>query len=136
MKKNFYAVGKGRETGIFGSWDEAKEKVSGFKGAVYKGFKTWEEAEEWFEDYTDDQERKTKEEKKEKENEVHEESEMYDVNFEDEENEEKEGKEEKSEKKSMSERIKAFIKENESEMDSETRRLLVRAADQAKVAER
>lgn len=125
MKKNFYAVGKGRETGIFNSWDEAKEKVSGFKGAVYKGFKTFEEAEEWFESYSDEQKRKIEKENKEKE------SEMYDVNFEEEENEE-----EKSEKKSMSERIEAFIRENESEMDSETRRLLVRAADQANVAER
>ena len=130
MKKNFYAVGKGKETGIFDSWDEAKEKVSGFKGAVYKGFKTFEEAEEWYENYIDEQERKAKEENKEKENE------MYDVNFEEEENEEKEEKEEKCEKKSMSERIEAFIRENESEMDSETKRLLIRAADQARVAER
>lgn len=136
MKKNFYAVGKGKETGIFGSWDEAKEKVSGFKGAVFKGFKTFEEAEEWYENYIDEQERKAKEENKEKESEMYEESEMYDVNFEDEKNEEKEGKEEKSEKKSMSERIRAFIKENEDEMDEETKQLLVRAADQAKVAER
>lgn len=130
MKKNFYAVGKGKETGIFGSWDEAKEKVSGFKGAVFKGFKTFEEAEEWYENYIDEQERKAKEENKEKENE------MYDVNFEDEGNEEKEEKEEKCEKKSMSERIESFIKENENEMDEETKQFLVRAADQAKVAER
>ena len=43
----FYAVKKGRKTGIFLTWDECKEQVTGFKGAIYKSFKTLEEAEEF-----------------------------------------------------------------------------------------
>ena len=37
-KTKFYAVRKGRETGIFDSWQQCKESVHGFKGAVYKSF--------------------------------------------------------------------------------------------------
>ncbi len=44
-KKKFYAVRKGRETGIFDTWPEAQKLVSGFPGAEYKSFKTREEAE-------------------------------------------------------------------------------------------
>lgn len=43
----FYAVRKGKKTGVFSTWDECKEQVTGFKGAVYKSFKTLEEAEEF-----------------------------------------------------------------------------------------
>ena len=43
----FYAVRKGKKTGIFSTWDECKEQVTGFKGAIYKSFKTIEEAEEF-----------------------------------------------------------------------------------------
>ena len=43
----FYAVRKGKKTGIFSTWDECKEQVTGFKGAIYKSFKTLEEAEEF-----------------------------------------------------------------------------------------
>ena len=45
----FYAVKKGKKTGIFSTWDECKEQVTGFKGAVYKGFKTLSEAEAFLE---------------------------------------------------------------------------------------
>lgn len=41
----YYAVAKGRTTGIFTTWDEAKREVTGYKGAVFKKFKTLEEAE-------------------------------------------------------------------------------------------
>lgn len=41
----FYAVKNGRETGIFLTWEECERQVKGFKGAVYKSFKTKEEAE-------------------------------------------------------------------------------------------
>lgn len=41
----FYAVAKGRTTGIFATWDEAKREVIGYKGAIFKKFKTLEEAE-------------------------------------------------------------------------------------------
>ena len=34
----FYAVAKGRTTGIFLSWPECQESVKGFSGAVYKKF--------------------------------------------------------------------------------------------------
>lgn len=44
-KMKFYAVKKGKRPGIYTSWDEAKEQVSGFSGAVYKSFKTLKEAE-------------------------------------------------------------------------------------------
>ena len=41
----FYAVKNGKKTGIFSTWDECKEQVFGFKGAIYKSFKTLSEAE-------------------------------------------------------------------------------------------
>lgn len=40
----FYAVAKGRTTGIFTSWPEAERQVKGFAGAKYKSFKTEKEA--------------------------------------------------------------------------------------------
>ena len=45
MAKKFYAVRKGRTSGIYESWDEAKAQVDGFKGAEFKGIMTREEAE-------------------------------------------------------------------------------------------
>ena len=45
----FYAVKKGKKTGIFSTWDECKEQVTGFKGAVYKSFKTLSETEAFLE---------------------------------------------------------------------------------------
>ncbi len=45
MPKKYYAVKKGRETGIFESWDKCRALVQGFSGAVFKGFDTLEEAE-------------------------------------------------------------------------------------------
>lgn len=38
MAKKFYAVKEGRKRGIFTSWEEAKQSIDGYKGAVYKGF--------------------------------------------------------------------------------------------------
>lgn len=46
-KKKIYAVKKGKETGIFYSWDECKALVSGYPGAEYKGFFTEEEAKDY-----------------------------------------------------------------------------------------
>ena len=40
----FYGVGKGRQTGVYEEWSAAKEQVDGFPGAVFKLFKTREEA--------------------------------------------------------------------------------------------
>ena len=44
-KKNYYSVARGRVPGIYMSWPEAQKQVSGYKGAVYKGFATRSEAE-------------------------------------------------------------------------------------------
>jgi ribonuclease HI len=46
VSKKYYAVFKGRKTGIFLSWQECDEQVTGFSGALYKSFKTKVEAEE------------------------------------------------------------------------------------------
>ncbi len=40
----YYAVLKGRKPGLYTSWDEAKQQVSGFSGAKYKSFKSYEDA--------------------------------------------------------------------------------------------
>ena len=37
-KPQFYAVAKGRNPGIYHTWDECKSQVVGFSGAKYKGF--------------------------------------------------------------------------------------------------
>ena len=42
--KKFYVVWKGRRTGIFTDWADAREAVEGFEGARYKGFTSSEEA--------------------------------------------------------------------------------------------
>lgn len=47
MASKFYAVRKGKTTGIFRSWDECKNQVDGFPGAEYKSFKTEPEALEY-----------------------------------------------------------------------------------------
>ena len=46
-KKKYYAVKKGREVGIFNSWDECKRLVMGFPGALYKGFENIDDASDW-----------------------------------------------------------------------------------------
>lgn len=46
-KKKFYAVKKGRQTGLFYTWDECKSMVHGFPGAVYKSFETRQEADDY-----------------------------------------------------------------------------------------
>ncbi|XP_063968630.1 ribonuclease H1-like [Lytechinus pictus] len=44
MGRFFYAVGRGRQTGVFPTWDDCKLQVTGFSGARYKKFGTEEEA--------------------------------------------------------------------------------------------
>ena len=41
----YYAVKKGRNPGIYTSWDSCLKEVIGYSGAIYKSFKTKEEAE-------------------------------------------------------------------------------------------
>ena len=45
--KKFYAVAKGRKPGIYNNWPAAQSQIEGFPGAVYKGFPSISEAEEW-----------------------------------------------------------------------------------------
>lgn len=44
----FYAVCKGRATGVFTTWEEAQSYVQGYPGAKFKKFKTEVEAEQWY----------------------------------------------------------------------------------------
>lgn len=44
MPSKYYAVKKGKKTGIFRTWDECKTVVNGYPGAQYKSFLTLEEA--------------------------------------------------------------------------------------------
>ncbi len=43
-KKKFYAIRKGKQTGLFTSWEQCKPLVQGYPGAVYKSFQTEQEA--------------------------------------------------------------------------------------------
>ena len=45
MAEKYYAVKEGLSRGIFHTWEECKASVIGYSGAVYKSFKTREEAE-------------------------------------------------------------------------------------------
>lgn len=50
MAKKIYAVKKGLITGVFYNWDECKESVNGYPGAIYKGFTTLEDAKAFLEE--------------------------------------------------------------------------------------
>ena len=53
-KKKFYAVARGRNTGIFTAWfgaGGAEAQIKEFPGARYKGFPTIEEARQWLARY-------------------------------------------------------------------------------------
>lgn len=50
MAKKYYAVKKGRETGIYETWEECKASVDGYSAAIYKSFLTKEEAEDFMSD--------------------------------------------------------------------------------------
>lgn len=43
-KQKFYVVWRGRETGVFDSWDDCKPQIHGFDKALYKSFDTKAEA--------------------------------------------------------------------------------------------
>lgn len=47
MASKYYAVKKGKIPGIYLSWNDCKAMVDGYPGAVYKSFKTIEEAEKF-----------------------------------------------------------------------------------------
>lgn len=49
-KKKWYGVAKGKKKGVYDTWfgkGGAKEQIDGFKGAVYKGFFSYEEAQDF-----------------------------------------------------------------------------------------
>lgn len=45
----YYAIANGRERGIVRTWDEAKELVTGYPGAIYKKFRLRDDAEKYLE---------------------------------------------------------------------------------------
>lgn len=47
MAKKFYVVKKGFKIGIFENWDDCKKQINGFSGAVYKSFKSFDEAQKF-----------------------------------------------------------------------------------------
>jgi len=47
MSKSFYAVKIGRVPGVYSSWPQCKKQIDGFSKAVYKGFATKKEAEDY-----------------------------------------------------------------------------------------
>lgn len=47
MAGKFYAVRKGKVPGIYSSWDACKRMVDGYPGAIYKSFKSCQEAEKF-----------------------------------------------------------------------------------------
>lgn len=53
----YYAVKKGRKTGIFYSWDECKLQVAGFSDAKYKSFESEAEANKYLEECNDETEK-------------------------------------------------------------------------------
>ncbi len=50
--KKFYAVAKGRKPGIYNNWPAAQSQIEGFPGAVFKGFPSVAEADEWLNSIT------------------------------------------------------------------------------------
>ena len=44
-KWNFYAVARGRQVGLYPTWNECKTQVDGYKGARFKGFISKDDAE-------------------------------------------------------------------------------------------
>lgn len=50
MAKKYYAVKKGKKTGIFTSWDECKQYVNGYSKAEYKGFDRKQDARDYLND--------------------------------------------------------------------------------------
>ncbi|HET7819402.1 MAG TPA: ribonuclease H family protein [Bacteroidia bacterium] len=43
-KKKYYVVWKGRQTGVFDSWEKCKQQIGGFTGAIYKSFSSLQQA--------------------------------------------------------------------------------------------
>jgi viroplasmin and RNaseH domain-containing protein len=54
--KKYYAVRKGRRTGIFNSWNECRIQVDGYPGARFKSFMSRVEAEDYLNDVPSNEE--------------------------------------------------------------------------------
>ncbi len=50
----YYAVKKGKTTGIFTTWDECRENVEKYKGAIYKSFSSLDEAKMYLQEENED----------------------------------------------------------------------------------
>ena len=50
-KTTYYAVAKGHNPGIYSDWTTTNENVKGFSGAIYEGFKTMAEAQQYLDNY-------------------------------------------------------------------------------------
>ena len=46
-KKNYYVVRIGKSPGIYTNWEDCKAQVTGYKGAVFKGFEEKKDAEDF-----------------------------------------------------------------------------------------
>jgi ribonuclease HI len=45
MAQKYYVVWKGNKTGVYATWEECNKQIKGFTGALYKSFKTKDQAE-------------------------------------------------------------------------------------------
>jgi ATP-dependent DNA helicase PIF1 len=54
-KNAYYAVAVGHQPGIYDTWSETNDNVHHYPGAVYKGFPTYEAAEEYLQSYREKQ---------------------------------------------------------------------------------
>ena len=54
MASKYYAVKKGKKPGVYRTWDECKAQTDGYSGAIFKSFKTKEEAEAFIDDRKED----------------------------------------------------------------------------------
>lgn len=52
MKSKFYAIKRGRRTGVFRTWEECSKNVSGYPNAVYKSFSNINDAKNYLYDNT------------------------------------------------------------------------------------
>lgn len=47
-----YAVAKGRKVGVFNTWSECERSIKGYRGAVFKSFRSAADATRWLEEAT------------------------------------------------------------------------------------
>lgn len=57
----YYAVKKGKHPGVYKTWSECQQQVSGFSGAIYKSFPTLTDAQEWLQKTPTNKAQRTKE---------------------------------------------------------------------------